>query len=129
MTTQSDQPARPALDEVLATITASLNGHLPDTVRLAAQAMPEMVYRHTQDGAFAMPKEGGALTPQTRTLIYLGIALATGSHCIEAMMNKATAQGIDAASILETFKIARFAEATRVFGNAEYVFARLADQQ
>jgi alkylhydroperoxidase/carboxymuconolactone decarboxylase family protein YurZ len=123
------QPDRPALDQVLATMTASLDGALPASVSLAAQVMPEMVYRHTQDGAFAMPKEGGALSPETRTLIYLGIALATGSQCIEAMVNKATAQGIDDAALLETFKIARFAEASRVLSNAEYVFARLADKK
>ncbi len=77
-----------------------------------------------------MPKDGGALTNETRTLIYLGVALATGSHpCIDAMMNKAQAQHIDEAKILETVKIARFAEATRVFGNAEHVFAMLATSQ
>jgi alkylhydroperoxidase/carboxymuconolactone decarboxylase family protein YurZ len=77
-----------------------------------------------------MPKDGGALTDQTRTLIYLGIALATGSlTCIDAMMNKAQTQNIDAAKILETVKIARFAEASRVLGNAEHVLAKLADKQ
>lgn len=125
----STENAQPTLEQVLATMTASLNGTLPASVSLAGEVMPEMVFRHAQDGAFAMPKEDGALTPETRTLIYLGIALATGSHCIEAMMNKATAQGIEDAKVLETYKIARFAEATRVFGNAEYVFAQLAAKQ
>ncbi len=32
--------------------------------------------RATHGGAFAMPKEGGALTPQARTLVCLDIALA-----------------------------------------------------
>ena len=126
MTTQTTQPT---LEQVLANMTASLNGSLPGSVRLAARAMPEMVLRHAQDSGFAMPKEDGALSDETRTLIYLGIALATGSACIEAMMNKAKVLNIDAAKILETFKIARFAEATRVFGNAEYLFAQLADEE
>ena len=76
-----------------------------------------------------MPKEGGALAEETRTLLLLGIALATGSHCAENLMNKAKAQKIDDAKILETFKIARFAEATRVFNNAEPLFARLTGEQ
>ena len=55
----------------------------------------------------------------------LGIALATGSHCVEGLMHKAQAQNIEAAKILETVKIARFAEATRVFNSAEVVLAQL----
>jgi alkylhydroperoxidase/carboxymuconolactone decarboxylase family protein YurZ len=74
-----------------------------------------------------MPKEGGALPEETRTLLLLGIALATGSNCVENLMNKAKVQGIDTAKILETFKIARFAESTRVFNNAEPLFAKLTD--
>lgn len=75
-----------------------------------------------------MPKDDtGALTGERRTLIYLGVALATGSRaCVEAMTNKAYTLGIDAAKLLETFKIARFAEATRVLGNAEPLLAALA---
>jgi hypothetical protein len=42
------------------------------------------------------------------------------------MTNKAQAQHIEKAKILETFKIARFAEATRVLGNAETLLAKLA---
>ena len=43
-----------------------------------------------------------------RTLISLGVALAAGSDaCIKAMMNKAQAQHLDEAKILETVKIAR----------------------
>jgi alkylhydroperoxidase/carboxymuconolactone decarboxylase family protein YurZ len=73
-----------------------------------------------------MPPQNVALEAQTRTLIYLGIALATGSKaCIEAMMNKAKTQNISKDKILETFKIARYAEATRVLGNAEIVFEHL----
>jgi Carboxymuconolactone decarboxylase family. len=123
MTTMTTQPT---VEQVLAGMTTSLNGTLPQAVQLAARVMPDMVLRHAQDSGFAMPKEGGALSEEMRTLMYLGIALATGSHaCIEAMMNKAKVQNIEQAKILETVKIARFAEATRVFNNAEHVLAQL----
>ena len=72
--------------------------------------MPEMVFEHARNSAFAMPTEAGALDAQTRTLIYLGVALATGSKaCVRTMMNKAHAEKIDRSKILKTFKIARFA--------------------
>jgi len=121
MTTQT----APTVDQILANMSASLNGTVPVAAQLAGKVAPELLLRHVQDSGFAMPKDGtGALTEETRTLIYLGIALATGSHaCIEAMTNKAQALGIEPAKLLETFKIARFAEATRVLGNAEPLLA------
>jgi len=118
-------PAKPTLDQVLAGMSAQVGGHLPRMVELAATVIPELVFKHAQDGGFAMPKEGGALPEETRALILLGIALATGSHCVEGLMHKAKAQNIEAAKILETVKIARFAEATRVFNNAEHILAQL----
>ena len=69
-------------------------------VELAATVMPEMVLKHAQDGGFAMPREGGALPEETRTLMLLGIALATGSHCVEGLMHKAKVLEIDNAKIL-----------------------------
>ena len=124
MTTQ----AAPSVEQIVANISRSLNGQLPPALQRAVTVMPEMVERHAQDSAFAMPPEGGVRTNETRTLIYLGIALATGSRtCIEAMTNKAQGLGIESAKLLETFKIARFAEATRVLGNAEPLLAQLAD--
>ncbi|MDA8438458.1 MAG: carboxymuconolactone decarboxylase family protein [Propionibacterium sp.] len=123
-------PAAPTVEQVVANITRSLNGQLPPAIQHAVTVMPEMVLRHAQDSAFAMPAEGGALSNETRTLIYLGIALATGSRaCIEAMTNKAQGLGIESAKLLETFRIARYAEATRVLGNAEILFAKLNDPQ
>ena len=116
----------PTVDQVVANMTASLNGQVPPAIRRAVTVMPELVVRHAQDSAFAMPPQGGALTNETRTLIYLGIALATGSRaCIEAMTDKAQGLGITPEKLLETFKIARFAEATRVLGNAEPLLAKL----
>lgn len=123
MTTQT----APTVDQILTNMTVSLNGHIPPSVTYASTVMPQMVLRHVQDSGFAMPKDGsGVLTEETRTLIYLGVALATGSHaCVEAMTNKALGLGIEPAKLLETFKIARFAEATRVLGNAEPLLAAL----
>ena len=117
----------PASDQILAGMSASLNGTVPDAARLAGRVAPDVLARHVQDSGFAMPKDGsGVLSDETRTLIYLAVALATGSRaCVEAMTDKAQAQGIDAAKLLEAFKIARFAEATRVLGNAEPLLARL----
>jgi AhpD family alkylhydroperoxidase len=118
--------AAPTTDQILQGMSASMNGRLPQAIKLAAAEMPDMVAEHARDSQFAMPKDGGALDDDTRTLIYLGVALATGSHaCVEAMMNKARTAGIEKAKILETFKIARFAEATRVFGNAERLLEQL----
>ena len=129
MTTTSTEPTtmptQPTVEQLLAGMSTQVGGHLPRMVELAATVMPEMVFKHAQDGGFAMPKEGGGLPEETRTLMLLGIALATGSHCVEGLMNKARVQNIEKSKILETVKIARFAEATRVFNNAEHVLAQL----
>jgi AhpD family alkylhydroperoxidase len=120
-------PSVPTTDQILTTMRASLNGTVPVAAQRAAKVAPELLLRHVQDSGFAMPKDGtGALPEETRTLIYLAVALATGSRaCVEAMTNKAQALQIDSAKLLETFKIARFAEATRVLGNAEPLLASL----
>ena len=116
----------PSVDQVLGTMAASLNGHIPPAIQRAATVMPALVVRHAQDSAFAMPPQGGALTNEVRTLVYLGIALATGSRaCVDAMTDKALTLGIPREKLLETFAIARFAEATRVLGNAESLLAAL----
>ncbi|NCT10186.1 MAG: carboxymuconolactone decarboxylase family protein [Flavobacteriia bacterium] len=89
------------------------------------KVFPEFVTEQARSSAFAIP-QNGALDAETRTLIYLDVALATGSKaCIEAMMNKAKMQQISKEKILETLKIARYAETTRVVGNAETVFEYL----
>ena len=133
MTTMTTQPttipAQPTLEQVLGGMSAALGGHLPGMVQRAAKVMPDMVFKHAQDSGFAMPKEGGALTEETRTLMLLAIALATGSRCVEGLMNKAKVLDIDNAKILETIKIARFSEATRVFHNAEEVLAQMEAKQ
>jgi alkylhydroperoxidase/carboxymuconolactone decarboxylase family protein YurZ len=119
--------APPTVEQVLANMAAGLDGHVPAAVTHAARVIPELVVRHAQDSAFAMPRPTGALTEETRTLIYLGIALATGSApCVQAMTDKAHTLGIESDKLLETFKLARFAEASRVLGNAEPLLAALA---
>lgn len=124
-TTQANLADQPTLEQVLGGMSAALGGHLPGMVQVAATAMPDMVFKHAQDSGFAMPKEGGALTEETRTLMLLAIALATGSRCVEGLMGKTKVLNIEKAKILETVKIARFSEATRVFHNAETVLAQL----
>jgi alkylhydroperoxidase/carboxymuconolactone decarboxylase family protein YurZ len=70
-----------------------------------------------------MPPENGALDPQTRTIVYLAVALASSNHaCTQAMVNKARVQGIPTEKLLEAFHVARFAMATRVVGDAEPLF-------
>lgn len=105
-----------------------MNGTIPRAIELAGTVAPEMVFEQMRSSSYAMPKEDGALDGEARTLIYLGIALATSSDaCIKAMMNKARAMGIAKSKIIETLKIARYAEATRVIGNAEPLLDQLAD--
>jgi alkylhydroperoxidase/carboxymuconolactone decarboxylase family protein YurZ len=116
---------QPTTEQILSMMKGAMDGKLPRAIELAGEVFPEMVAEHAHSSAFALPQDG-ALEAETRTLIYLGVALATGSKpCIEAMMNKAKTQSISKDKILETFKIARYAEATRVFGNAEIVFEHL----
>lgn len=120
---------QPTTEQILSMMKGAMDGKLPLAIELAGEVFPEMVAEHAHSSTFALP-ENGALDAQTRTLIYLGVALATGSKaCIEAMMNKAKMQNINKAKILETFKIARYAEATRVLGNAEIVFEHLASNE
>lgn len=116
---------KPTTEQILSMMKGAMDGKLPRAIELAGEVFPEMVEEHAHSSAFALP-QNGALEAETRTLIYLGIALATGSKsCIEAMMNKAKMQNIPKDKILEAFKIARYAEATRVVGNAEIVFEHL----
>jgi alkylhydroperoxidase/carboxymuconolactone decarboxylase family protein YurZ len=127
--TTTTPSVQPTVEQILAGMSAGLGGKaVPPMIQLAATVLPDMVLRQAQDSGFAMPKDGGALAEETRTILLLGIALATGSGCVENLVNKAKAQGIDDAALLETFKIARYAEATRVFNNAVPLLARLAGE-
>lgn len=102
-----------------------MTGKLPRAKELAGEVFPEMVRDHIQDSPLAPPQKG-ALEQETRTLIYLAVALATGSKaCIENMMNKAERQNITKDKILDVFKISLYAESTRLVANAEIVFEYL----
>ena len=116
---------KPTIEQILSKMKGSMNDELPKVIELASQKMPEMLYEQIRSNMFAMPEEG-ALSNETRTLIYLGIALATGSKtCIKAMLNKAKAQNISKEKLIETYKVTRYAEASRVMGNAEMLFEAL----
>ncbi|HVC25216.1 MAG TPA: carboxymuconolactone decarboxylase family protein [Acidimicrobiales bacterium] len=98
-------------------------GRVPPAIEKAARADPRMVAEQARSSAFAMPPEDGALDPETRTLVYLAVALATSNRaCTISMADKARMQGIAAPKLLEALHIARFALATQVVGNAEPVF-------
>ncbi len=115
-------PTSSEIDQTLAGMRASM-GEVPPAIVKAATADPRMVAEQVRSSAFAMPGEGGALDPETRTLIYLAVALATSNHaCTTAMVNKARVQSISSDKLLEALHIARYAMATRVLGNAEPVF-------
>lgn len=98
-------------------------GEVPAAIEKAAGADPRMVAEQARSSAFAMPPEDGVLDAETRTLIYLAVALATSNRaCTMAMVNKARKQEIATAKLLEAFHIARYTLATQVVGNAEPVF-------
>ena len=116
---------RKEVEEIIEFMKSNMEGELPRPAELASEIIPEMIIEHKHSRMFAMPKDG-AIDNEHRILIYLGIALATGStSCVKAMTNKAITFKISKEKILETFKIARYAEASRVFGNAEAMFEKL----
>jgi alkylhydroperoxidase/carboxymuconolactone decarboxylase family protein YurZ len=98
-------------------------GSVPPAIEKASSADLLMVAEQLRSSAFAMPPQGGALDAETRTLIYLAVALASSNHaCIVAMTNKARVQVIASEKILEASHIARYAMATRVIGAAEPIY-------
>lgn len=118
MMSQSQPTPEAILDRMRATL-----GTLPPAIQKAATADPRMLVEQARSSAFAMPEDDAALSPQTRTLVYLAVALATGNRaCTLAMLGKARGQRIRDAQLLEAFHIARYAQATQVLGNAEPLF-------
>ena len=115
----------PTTGQILAMMEEQLGPEgVPQVMRHAARVMPEMLAEHVRGKMFAMPPEDGALDDETRTLIYLGAALASSSHeCVKAMSALAVRQGIAREKLLETFKIARLAVASGMIGNAEPLLA------
>lgn len=112
----------PSAEQVLDQMRATL-GAVPVVVEKSLSADPTLVLEHARSKGYAMPPEGGALDEETRTLIYLAVALATSNHaCTQAMAQKARSESIASPKLLEAFHIARLAQATAVLGNAEPVF-------
>ena len=115
---------RPSTEEIFGMMKQTM-GSVPAAIEKAAKVDGSVLEEHMRSRAYAMPKDG-ALDDETRTLIYLAAALAAGSKaCIQAMSNKARMQGIPKEKIMETFRITRFALATKVIGDAEAVFESL----
>ncbi|UTV80901.1 carboxymuconolactone decarboxylase family protein [Acidithiobacillus sp. YTS05] len=116
--------SRPSPEQILAGMRQAM-GRAPSAIEKSVAADADLIHEHMRSRAFAMPAEG-ALDDETRTLIYLAAALAGSSHaCIQAMADKVAQQKIPAAKVVETVRIARYAMATKVIGDAEPVFAVL----
>ncbi len=119
----------PSVEQILDTMRTTM-GSVPPAIEKAAVADPRMVAEQVRSSAFAMPPEDGALDAETRTLVYLAVALATSNHaCTVAMTNKARVQGIGDAKLLEALHIARYAMATKVLGDAEPVFDLITERR
>ncbi len=79
---------------VLGAMRKNLGEGLPEAIPLLAEKAPSLLLEHGRSWTFAMP-EKGALDKATRTLILLGIALATGSEsCVRAMAHRAKNLGL-----------------------------------
>lgn len=105
-------------ERIFQAMKANLGEGLPEAIPLLLEKAPSLLLEHGRSWSFAMPEEG-ALDEKTRTLILLGIALATGSEsCVRAMAHRAKGLGISKEALLETLKIARLAQANAVLGHA-----------
>ncbi len=112
----------PSAEHILAQMRETL-GEVPAAIEKSVSADPTLIFEHARSKGYAMPPEGGALSNETRTLIYLAVALATSNHaCAQVMLKKARTEDISSQKLLEAFRIARLAQATAVLGNAEPLF-------
>ncbi len=115
----------PEIQQILDQMRASM-GEAPPAIEKVAGADAAMVLEQARSSTFAMPRDEGALEPETRTLSYLAVAPATSNEeRTIAMVNKARIQTIDTANLLEAFHFARFDRATQVLENAEPLFGLL----
>ena len=118
---------RPSPEQIMAGMRQAM-GRVPSAIEKSVGADSELIHEHMRSRAFAMPANG-ALDDETRTLLYLAAALASSSHaCVQAMADKIAQQKIPADKVIETVRIARYAMATRVIGDAEPVFAMLGER-
>ena len=123
------ETSTPTTAQILSGMATAM-GEVPMAIVKAASSDPRMLMEQVRSSTFAMPGENPALDDQTRTLIYLAVALATSnSACTQAMINKARVQNIPSEKLLEAFHIARYAMATQVVGNAEVVFDLISERE
>ncbi len=116
--------AMPTAQELLAMMRAGM-GRVPAAIEKSTLVDDGLIQEHMRSRMYAMPLNG-ALTEETRTLIYLAAALAGSSPaCVKAMSDKVALQGIAPDKVLETLHIVRFAMATKIIGDAEPVFDAL----
>ena len=114
----------PTAQELLAMMRAGM-GRVPAAIEKSTLVDDGLIQEHMRSRMYAMP-QNGALTEETRTLIYLAAALAGSSPaCVTAMSDKVALQGITPDKVLETLHIVRFAMATKIIGDAEPVFDAL----
>lgn len=114
----------PTIEQAFAKI-GEMMGRVPAPIEKAAKVDQSLVYEHLRSRASAMPPEG-ALDEETRTLIYLAVALACGSPaCVEAWAGRVGVLKIAPAKVLEALHIARFALATKVISQAGPLFEAL----
>lgn len=114
--------ATPTKEQVIDRMRSML-GEIPRAIEKSLAADPTFIFEQARSSTYAMPPETGALDEETRTLVYLAVALATSNRpCTLAMLNKADSLEIPSEKLLEAFHIARFAQATNVLGNAEPLF-------
>jgi hypothetical protein len=74
----------PHIQAILNPMSQSMRS-VPPAIANAAAVDSQMVLEQVHSSAFTMPPEGGARDPETRTLIYLGAALASSNHaCTQA---------------------------------------------
>jgi alkylhydroperoxidase/carboxymuconolactone decarboxylase family protein YurZ len=115
---------QPTVEQIFTMMRQGI-GNIPSAIEKAAAVDEGLLREHIRSSGYAMPPEG-ALDKETRTLLYLAAALASSSKaCIQAMADKAVIQQIAPEKVLETFRIVRFALATKVLGDAEPVFEAL----
>lgn len=97
-------------------------GKLPKVLELSIDGFPKMIEEYATSNSFSLLQKR-LLEEETRTLIYLGIALTSGSKaCIEEIMHKAKLQHITKDKIIDVFTISLHAASTRVLSNAEIIF-------
>lgn len=113
-------------NEILAMMRQGM-GQVPAAIEKSVPLDPGLIQEHVRSKGFAMPPDNPALDEETRTLVYLAAALASGSvTCVQAMSNKIATQKMSPAKVIETLHIVRFAMASKIIGDAEPVFDALA---